>query len=98
MQVKLKIDKQAIDEGMKLVRSAIAIVDRQENEFLIPYLRNEIDGEMTIDKLIEAKIKRVTNPDTMEIWYEKDGQVITPSFIRDLAGAFEGEESINNEL
>jgi hypothetical protein len=98
MQVKVKIDKQAIDEGMKLVRSAIAIVDRQENEFLIPYLRNEIDGEMTIDKLIEAKIKRVTNPNTMQTWYEKDGQVITPPFIRDLAGAFEGEEGINNEL
>jgi hypothetical protein len=89
MQVKVKIDPRATREGIKLIKKAVKIVDRQENEFMIPYLRNYVDGRITVSKLIKAGIKRMVNPETLEVWYEQKGLVITPSFIRDLAGAFD---------
>lgn len=92
MQVKVKIPKEFSAEMRKLLKQAVKIADKKENEFLFPYLRNFTNGrKITIKRLLDRNIKRVVNPNTLEVWYEQDGKVITPSFIRDLSKMIDDE-------
>lgn len=74
-------------EMVRFGKELIMEADRQEGEFLFPFLMDnaepKIKGSVKPKKLKVRGIKRVFKEDTFEVWYEQRGKVITPSFFRD---------------
>ena len=84
---KITIPKEMTKDLQEMMRLLMDEADRQEREFLFPFLKDnarpKIKGDITLERLLRRDIKRCYNPDTMECWYEQDGEMITPVFIRD---------------
>lgn len=94
MNTQIKLSKEAVEEFRRVVGAAIRAIDEMEYDFMLPWLKSHLSGRKpTALRLKRRNIVRMFNPKSQEVWYEREGKVITPSFIREL----KDESDINRE-
>lgn len=84
---KVTIPEEMTEDLKGMMNDLMKEADKQECEFLFPFLKDnakpKFKGNITVKRLVRRGIKRIYNKETMESWYEQEGEVITPVFIRD---------------
>lgn len=80
----VKIDEDVKKHMLDFAKQLVMYVDKQESDFLFPFIKKHLGNrKVTVNRMVKRGIKRFYNEQTYEVWYELDGQVITPAFIRD---------------